>query len=190
MNIINYKWSPSKRLCAISALSGAYYLLSAMVLPIACAQEQIIINEGKSGSERLLTYRYKISQPAGNSGTSGISPDFLEASGKVFEFNVSATCSYESSVSHTVTVGFKDISNYGKTYVKSAIGGNLASIMTRPVVGFNAEGSTPAFSVECSTEDSVPTSIEVIALGRVIDTTSETDEHPRTHKKSKNGQWN
>jgi hypothetical protein len=180
MNIVNNKLSRTQLLCAISILIVFY---SVMVLPNAYAQEQPIVENGKSGGEKLLTYRYKSS----GSGITGIAPDFPEAYGKVFEFNVSATCTYESSINHIVTVSFKNISNYG-TYVKSASGGSSAIIMTGNVIGYNNQG-TPAFSVECSAEDSV-TSIEVIALGRVIDTSSETDDHPRTHKKLKNGYWN
>jgi hypothetical protein len=91
------------------------------------------------------------------------------AAGKVFEVNVSATCTYASSGSHTITVRLHDLSNFADNYVISANGEQSASIMTGPVVGFQTGKGSPAFDVECGDV----AQIEVIALGRVIGTRQE-----------------
>jgi hypothetical protein len=101
-----------KSVRAITALGGACYLLSAFASPTAYAQEvkrQDAEETGiRSGPEKLFTYQVKLS---GN-GISGIGPDFDVAAGKVFEVNVSATCTYTSSDSHTITVRLHDLSNF------------------------------------------------------------------------------
>lgn len=127
----------------------------------AALQSQINNISSPIHSEKLLTYHAKVTSP----DTSGTSHYFEEAADKVFEINVSATCTYSDSGDHAITVRVKDLDNFDDRYVKSANsnGGKSASIMTGPIVGFQTDNS-PAFSVECGTA----AEIEVIALGRVM----------------------
>src|SRR5262245_31135035 len=155
-----------KNVLALTALGSACYLLSAFASPATYAQEGV----KNAGREKLFTYRVKISRD----NISGIGPSFNVAAGKVFEVNVSATCTYANPGDHTITVSFHDLANNGDHYMKSADsnGGQSASIITGPVVGFQTGTGSPAFDVVCGER----AEIEVIALGRVIGAASQSDQ--------------